>query len=143
VSVPALLKAAHRPVAGRQAGVDLDGSRAKSSRQAEIECEVTGVDAGGTPVVGGVGDSDGVVEVANPRPRLPPCRLGTGLETSPLRRWVSFSHAGIGLVLLVVGIWGYWRDRPSARTTEPEVALEAERWLEEQTRGDHGDHESR
>ena len=45
--------------------------------------------------------------------------------------WLSFIIgicAGVGLVVAVVGTWRLWKYRPSRRL--PEIAPEAERWLQ-------------
>ena len=50
--------------------------------------------------------------------------------------WVSFAIgivASVGLVIAVVGMWRFWKERPSRRPAE--IAPEAKRWLE----GQHGD----
>jgi hypothetical protein len=68
------------------------------------------------------------------RPCAAPAPPDPGLTVNP--EWLSFligMVAGVGLVIAVWGFWRLWRDRQSRR--RPEIASEAERWLQDQRGG--------
>src|SRR5438132_11930589 len=68
-AVPALFEPTHGCVPGGPAGVDLHGAGADPFSDRKPEREIAGVDAAGQAVVAGVGDANGVVDVAVTRYR--------------------------------------------------------------------------